>query len=49
MRSGGKRSVPVAGGLLGRRTQTRHWLTDTKATTYAAVLREYTRVEFGLR
>ncbi|MFE0172277.1 hypothetical protein ACFWZ2_08150 [Streptomyces sp. NPDC059002] len=39
----------VAGGLLGRRTQTRHWLTDTKATAYAAVLREYTRVEFGLR
>ncbi|MFD7528095.1 hypothetical protein ACFV8E_10985 [Streptomyces sp. NPDC059849] len=39
----------VAGGLLGRRTQTRHWLTDMKATTYAAVLREYTRVEFGLR
>jgi hypothetical protein len=39
----------VVGGLLGQRTQSRQWLTDMKATTYAAVLREYTRVEFGLR
>lgn len=39
----------VVGGLLGRRTQSRQWLTDTKATSYAAVLREFTRVEFALR
>ncbi|HEU5156967.1 MAG TPA: hypothetical protein VFU43_08225 [Streptosporangiaceae bacterium] len=39
----------VAGGLLGRRTQDRHWLKDTKSAAYAAVLREYMRVEFDLR
>ncbi|WP_189254929.1 hypothetical protein [Lentzea flava] len=39
----------LAGGVLARRTQERHWLKDTEAEAYAAVLREYTRVEFDLR
>lgn len=34
---------------MGRRSQDRHWLHDTQAATYAAVLREYTRIEFDLR
>jgi hypothetical protein len=39
----------VVGGLLGRRSQDRHWFKDTKASAYKALLREYTRVEFDVR
>jgi hypothetical protein len=39
----------VVGGVLGRRTQERHWLKDTRAASCAAVLREYTRAEFDIR
>jgi len=39
----------MAGGLLSRRAQERHWMRDAKATAYAAVVREYTRAEFDLR
>jgi hypothetical protein len=39
----------VVGGLLGRRSQDRHWLKDTKASAYRALLREYTRAEFDVR
>lgn len=39
----------LVGGIVGRRGQDRHWLRDTQAATYAAVLREYTRIEFDLR
>ena len=39
----------VVGGLLGRRSQDRHWLKDTKASAYRVLLREYTRAEFDVR
>ena len=39
----------MVGGLLARRSQDRHWLKDTKASVYRALLREYTRVEFDVR
>jgi hypothetical protein len=39
----------VAGGVVTRRAQDRHWLRDTQAATYAAVLREYARIEIDLR
>jgi len=39
----------VVGGVLGRRSQERHWLKDTKASAYRALLREYTRAEFDVR
>lgn len=37
------------GGFVGHRSQDRHWLKDRQAATYAAVLQEYTRIEFELR
>jgi hypothetical protein len=39
----------LVGGLLARRSQDRHWLKDTKASAYRALLREYTRTEFDVR
>ncbi|MDR7275076.1 hypothetical protein [Catenuloplanes atrovinosus] len=39
----------VAGGLLGRRSQDRQWLRETKAAAYRELLREYTRIEFDVR
>lgn len=39
----------VVGGVVSRRGQDRHWLRDTQTEAYAAVLREYTRIEFDLR
>lgn len=39
----------VAGGMIGRRGEDRRWLRDTQTGAYAAVLREYTRIEFELR
>jgi hypothetical protein len=39
----------AVGGVVSRRGQDRHWLRDTQTEAYAAVLREYTRIEFDLR
>ena len=39
----------VAGGMISRRGEDRRWLRDTQMGAYAAVLREYTRIEFELR
>jgi hypothetical protein len=39
----------LVGGFVGYRNQDRHWLKNTQAAAYAAVLREYTRIEFELR
>lgn len=39
----------IVGGLVGRHSQDRHWLRDTKAASYRNLLREYTRIEFDVR
>jgi hypothetical protein len=39
----------LVGGLVGHRNQDRQWFKNTQAAAYAAVLQEYTRIEFELR
>ncbi|MFG1921926.1 hypothetical protein [Cryptosporangium sp. NPDC048952] len=39
----------LVGGFLTRRSQSQHWLKDTKAAAYRTLLREYARIEFDVR
>jgi hypothetical protein len=39
----------LAGGVLTRRTQEKHWMREARVEAYAAVLREYPRVQVELR
>ncbi|MEV8018040.1 hypothetical protein AB0O76_17210 [Streptomyces sp. NPDC086554] len=39
----------MAGGVVGRRGQNEQWVRDNRTTTYATLMREFTKVEIELR